>query len=292
MGTICAGLAGINIGALGSGTNNIPSELYPQIVESYPFQNELVHEEYLFESYSHPISYYDFYMADTIKSFSDYLVDYTILLPWTIKEMLEKNSGNSENGFNLDHIVRINKEEESMFLQFKEHISINVNNITGLITIHSNFNEPIVVAQMVNKTIEKLQLYAIDYRTKQVRQNLNFIQERFEEKKLEYENLQRRLYDYRDKHRNVVSERVEFEYQILNDEYNVVSSVYNGLSQQLEQARIALSENTPVFSVIEPPQVPIEKFWSSKDNCINCFWIFRIDFWSCIHIYSKLLLHR
>jgi hypothetical protein len=34
--------------------------------------------------------------------------------------------------------------------------------------------------------------------------------------------------------------------------------VYSGLAQQLEQARIKVKEDTPVFSVLKPVTVPLE----------------------------------
>lgn len=57
----------------------------------------------------------------------------------------------------------------------------------------------------------------------------------------------------------MVSERINLEFQRLSDEYDMSSTVFKGLAQQLEQAKIAVNEQTPAFTILEPAKVPIEK---------------------------------
>ena len=52
---------------------------------------------------------------------------------------------------------------------------------------------------------------------------------------------------------------LEAEYQNLQNEMNIAFEVYRGLATQLEQARISVKERTPVFSVLEPVQIPLDK---------------------------------
>jgi uncharacterized protein involved in exopolysaccharide biosynthesis len=57
----------------------------------------------------------------------------------------------------------------------------------------------------------------------------------------------------------MVLERVNLEFQRLSDEYDMSSTVFKGLAQQLEQAKIAVNKQTPAFTILEPAKVPIDK---------------------------------
>ena len=100
-----------------------------------------------------------------------------------------------------------------------------------------------------------------------------FIEERYEEKKAEYEKAQERLAAYRDRNKNVSSAVARTGEERLQGEFNIAYNVYNELAKQLEQARIQVKEDTPVLSVIKPVVVPVEK---SKPNrpMILIIWIF------------------
>jgi uncharacterized protein involved in exopolysaccharide biosynthesis len=51
----------------------------------------------------------------------------------------------------------------------------------------------------------------------------------------------------------------KIEEQRLQADYLLTQSVYNELSKQLEQAKIKVQEETPVFKTLEPAVVPIQK---------------------------------
>ncbi len=259
-----AGMAGINLGSMMGQSEGIPAEIYPQVVNSYPFMNEFIHEKFHFEEYENPISIYDYVVADSIPSIGSQIVKYTIRLPWTLKNAIFSGEDELTTKAQDIGVLSLSVEElmalESMF----EVIQIDVDDKTGLVNVSVEVEEPVLAAQYVQKAIELLQEYIIEYKTKQARENLNFVQERYNEKKLEYEQAQLAFFDYKDSHRNIISERMDPELQTLSDAYDMASTVYKGLAQQLEQAKIAVKEETPVFTVLEPAKVPLEKSAPNK----------------------------
>jgi LPS O-antigen subunit length determinant protein (WzzB/FepE family) len=62
-----AGMAGFNLNSMFGQTTGIPAEIYPKVVSSFPFQEELVHQKFNFEDYDHPVSIYD-YVIEGIES--------------------------------------------------------------------------------------------------------------------------------------------------------------------------------------------------------------------------------
>jgi uncharacterized protein involved in exopolysaccharide biosynthesis len=49
----------------------------------------------------------------------------------------------------------------------------------------------------------------------------------------------------------------------LSSQYNLIYSIYSELAKQLEQAKIQVKQDTPVFTIIEPISVPTKR---SKPN--------------------------
>jgi uncharacterized protein involved in exopolysaccharide biosynthesis len=251
-------MAGINLGAMMGQSSGIPAEIYPQVVNSYPFKKEMIHQKFHFEDYTEPISLYEYALADTIESVGSKIAKYSILLPWTIKDAIFGDD--VEDGKLLDYgVLSLSEEEQLVMDSVEEVIVVEVDKNTGLITVSAEVGEPVFVAQFVQKAIELLQDYVIKYKTKQAREHLDFVQSQYDENKLVYEEAQKAFFDYKDKHRNMVSERINLDFQHLSDEYDMSSTVFKGLAQQLEQAKIQVNEQTPAFTILEPAKVPIEK---------------------------------
>ncbi len=253
-----AGMAGVNLSSMFGEASGIPAEIYPQVINSFPFQQELIHQKFNFGEYNTPISIYDFIVADSVESVGSIILKYTIKLPWTIKSAIFPEKENT--GVSLDYGVIYLSDEELAALEFtKDLIQLDVDEKTGLVTVSVEGKEPIATAQFIQKAVELLQEYVIDYKTSQARESLEFVQERYEEKKKDYEQIQKDFFEYKDRHRNIDPNRVNLRYQQLSDEYDIITSVYKGLAQQLEQAKISVKEQTPVFTVLEPSKVPDEK---------------------------------
>ncbi|MCW3805801.1 Wzz/FepE/Etk N-terminal domain-containing protein [Plebeiibacterium marinum] len=279
-----AGMAGINLSSMMGQSDGIPAEIYPQIVNSYPFLNEFIYEKFHFEEYEQPISIYDYVVADTIPSVGSQIAKYTIRLPWTIKE---KVFSNEKKGIisNVDYgVLYLSEEELKVIESVYELFRIGVDEETGLVVITVEVEEPILAAQFVKKAVKLLQRYIIEYKTKQVREHLKFVKGRYEEKKQEYEKAQLAFYNYKDSHRNIISERVDPEFQRLSDEYDITLTVYKDLSTQLEAAKIAVKEESPVFSVIEPAKVPDEKSSPVRKSILLISMIVGVFFGVCLVI--------
>lgn len=269
---VLAGMAGINLNSMFDETSGIPSDLYPQVINSLPFQEELIHQKFNFEKFDRPVSIYDYVSADSVKTVGSLILKYTLKLPWTLKNyILSKQEGRSVKS---DYGVVFLSKKEIVALGFtKDLIKVEVDDKTGLVTLSAEGKEPVATAQFIKKAVDLLQKYVIDYKTSQVRQNLKFVKERYEEKQKEYEKIQKEFFEYRDRHRNVDPNRIDVRFQQLSDEYDIITSVYKGLAQQLEQAKISVKEQTPVFTVLEPAKVPDKKS-SPKQGLVLGFSLF------------------
>jgi len=257
-----ASMAGINLGSMMGSASGIQPELYPRVINSYPFLNELVHQPFDYEEEEKPISIYEKRMQDSIPGFGATVLKYTFRLPWTIKNALmgeDKKISSGVVGQSTIDVTRLTEEETEVLKSMTEVVTVSADKETGLVTIGAELGEPLLTAQVTQKTVELLQKYIIEYKTKQAVQNLDFIEASYKEKKAEFETAREAFFEYRDRNRNVIEERTNIRYQELSDSYNLASQVYQSLAEQKEQAEIAVKKDTPAFSIIEPVKVPIEK---------------------------------
>jgi uncharacterized protein involved in exopolysaccharide biosynthesis len=185
-------------------------------------------------------------------------------------------------------LLRLSKEDMELLDEISNNLYVKVDNNSGLVSITATLEEPLLTAQVTQKTVELLQKYIIDYKTKQVRNNLEFIEARYKEKKEAFESIRHDFFEYRDRHRNMVTERANAPYQELSDAYDLASEVYLSLAKQHEQAEIAVKKETPAFSIIEPGKVPLEKS-APKRSLILIISAFLGGFFGIILLFTRML---
>jgi len=248
-----ASLAGINLGGNVAGSE-IPPSIYPQIIQSVSFKRELL-QATISESNSSSQSLKDFLLIknegfnpiSTIKK-------YTIGLPFTILNAIkgkdEKVKGSPNNA------LIVSSEEEELFEELDGLLSLSVNAKEGFVTLSASMSEATQTAYTVKAAKEILQKTVIDYKIQSAKELLSFNKRELALKKIEFDSLQDRLALFKDGNLNIVDSRFENELNKIDSEFQIVSAVYQELNKQLEQAKLQVSKDTPIFSVIKPATIP------------------------------------
>lgn len=266
-----AALAGINIGSSSSGGILSPA-IYPKIISNVNFQKELIYSKFHFKGVNHPITLYDYYTNKKYQKFSliSIINKYTIGLPSIVIGAVK---GNKSIIMQLDStsIQSMTIKEIPMTNTIRGNLSVNINNKDGLITLSSNMAEPLVAAELVQKGIELLQKYITEFKIEKVARNLEFVERTYEESKRNFEAKQEELAKFRDSNKSFASAVAKTQEEKLMSEYNLLLGIYTELAKQKEQAKIAVTETTPILTVIEPVVVPIEK---TKPNRLTKFFIY------------------
>ena len=223
-----ASLVGINLGPASYG-GDIPSSMYPQIGESPRFKRLLL--EKIIDKENNL----------TLKKFliEHYKIDKT-----------SKTSSSS---------LAMSKLEESCFDILTKIISINVNKKDGFVTINSTMPVAEYSAIIAKKSREILQNIIIENKIETARQNLNFSQKQLSEKKLEFDEIQSKLAYFSDSNLNTVNSFVNNEKDKLQAEFQIINAVVTELSKQVEQAKLQVTKDTPVFSTIKEAIIPNKK---------------------------------
>lgn len=251
-----AGLAGINISAITGTSGALTPELYPDIINSAPFISKLVNTPVYFEKVDTTLSAYKYFSEIDRPTPLGYISEYTIKLPQKIKNLFLTTEEIERDNFDM---LRFTKEEWSIIEEFKERLSIVIDKKAGTIRIAVLMPDRIAAAKLANYLVDELTNNVTEYQTEKAKNELEFIQSRFEEVKSEYEEKQDQFARYVDRNRNITNSVFKAEYERLQNELNISFEVYKGLASQLEQAKITVKQETPVFTVLEPVRVPLEK---------------------------------
>nr|WP_320119048.1 Wzz/FepE/Etk N-terminal domain-containing protein [uncultured Marinifilum sp.] len=271
-----AAMAGINLGSMGG--SDIPPTLYPKIVNSIPFQKELMKTPLSIEGESEPVTFAHYYEEIHSPGLFGYIKKYTIGLPGVIIGAIRgkapvTNDLMTNDQSTSDQLLSVNQDEKELIEKLQAQLSIEFNDKDGYISLSARMPQAKAAAQMVQKAQILLQDAITNFKIQKAKDQLVFVEERYAEKQKESEIAQQKLANFRDRNKNVSTAKAQTELEGLTADYNLVYGVYSELAKQLETQKIQVKEDTPVFTVIEPVSVPIEKS-KPKRAMILVIWTF------------------
>ncbi|MDY0142889.1 MAG: Wzz/FepE/Etk N-terminal domain-containing protein [Bacteroidales bacterium] len=257
-----SGLGGFAM-PLGEGADAIGPMLYPDVLKSTPFYLELLDHKVTYKTNDETldITVFEYLNEYTKSSLLEIISKYTIKLPWTVLGWIRGNNKDEEKG-NIPgqkHFIQITKEQFETIEGLMDRINASIDQKNGVISISTEFGNPYITAQIAEFSVNYLSDYITEYRIEKAKADLHFITERYKENEKEYLHTQKELAIFRDANRNVQSAAARTEEERLNNKYTLAFNVFNGLAQQLEQAKIKVQEETPVIKMLEPVKVPIER---------------------------------
>jgi uncharacterized protein involved in exopolysaccharide biosynthesis len=286
-----AAMAGFNLD-MNMEKSELSPYIYPQIVQSVPFQLELMEAPFKFEGIDQPVSIYEYYMEYAKPNVISLVMKYTVGLPFLLLKAIKPAKPDVLPALASDSLlftpITLTEDQESIRKMLADRVTLETNDKEGYVVLKTVSHDPKVAAQVAHKAQELLQKYITEFKIKKATAQLNFINERYAEKKKEFEKAQTNLAAFVDRNKNVTSAMARMEQDRLQNEYKLAFEVYSQLAQQLEQAQIQVKEDTPVFSIIKPVTVPIEKskpnrpmilvIWTFLGGIIAVGWIFGKQF--------------
>jgi len=268
-----AALAGVNINVM-QGASELSPRVYPQIVQSIPFQRSLMYTPISWNGVDNPVNMIDYLKEFNKPSPLSIAKKYTIGLPRVLLGLFKgKTEEENVSESHIASIISLNPKEQSMRGVLAGCLNVDLSSQDGSITLSAKASGAIAAAQIVEKSQALLQEMVTEYKIEKASQNLAFVEDLYMEKKKEFEETQMRLADFRDRNLNLNSAKAKTEEERLQSEYQLALTVFSGLAQQLESSKIKLKEDTPIFSVIEPVSIPTQQSKPNK-KMIVIIWIF------------------
>ena len=261
-----ASLAGVNLSAImGGQPQEIAPSLYPQIAESSPYRMALL-ETPVGES---QISFRDYILGqDRGVSIIALIKKYTIGLP-----SLLFSSNNTEPTPQTNTLFDISEEDRGLFEVINQVLSVKVDDKEGLVSISVEFSDRKIAAQLAQAATDLLQTKIIAFKSQSARNNLQFVQSQFDAKRQEFEQIQDSIAMFKDQNLNITSSLYQNQLTRLESQFTVTSSVFQELAGQVEQAKIQVNKDTPIFMIIEPVSVPLKRS-KPKRTTMVVIWTF------------------
>lgn len=283
-----AGLAGINIGGA-TGTDAIQPAMYPNIVESIPFLQELINakiynpkikkwqvlKEYLKEHQSNaPIKLYD----------SEKLEEERAKKQLSDTDLKDLNIPSSP-GQPID-FINIDLKEAHILNKLKSYIKVEVDKKTMFLTITCTLQNPVIAANLTSLVQNQLTRYIVNYRTEKVRKEMIFLTSRQDEARKRYDQALFTFSNYKDQNRNRFLNVAKTQEKKLQYEVDLAFNLYSSLTTQLSEAQIRVQKETPIFKVLEPARVPLSRT-SPKRSLITIGAMFIGIFVSLLIVFFK-----
>ncbi|PSQ97771.1 MAG: chain-length determining protein [Bacteroidetes bacterium SW_9_63_38] len=260
LGGIAGGLAGGAIsGILGGASGGLGPQAFPEVLKGRAVRLAVVRDTFRFPDAERPMTYVDY--VNRPPGILGTILNYTVKLPWTLKEKVTEASrapapaGTAEAGQPL-----IPSEEEDEALEsIEERIAATVSQETGLMTIAVTAGGPQLASSLAESFLDHFTTRVRTIRTEKVREQLQFVEGRFEEAEQELEVAEDRLAQFLERNQNPTTATLQFRRDRLQRQVSFKEQLYSELQSQLTQTRLDLQQRQPVVTVVEEPVPPTNR---------------------------------
>lgn len=165
-------------------------------------------------------------------------------------------SGNSngEEGINPSFLT---EQQFNIVEMLKGSIVCNVDQLTNVISIKVNSQDPLVAASLADSICMRLQTAITSYRTNKARVDVEHYTQLVEESRQNYIATLKSYSDFCDRHINITQQGTLSERDKLEMEMSMALSKYQAMTTQLEAANAKLQEAIPAFTTLQNATVPL-----------------------------------
>lgn len=282
-----AAIAGINL-KQSTGADAISPDLYPDVVQSTPFLLELFPVQVTTKDKKFTMSLYDYIQEHQRQSWWGYVIGVPFkMIGWIVEIFSEKPEKKNE----IIDAYYLTPAQAKVIALLQRLIIVEIDKKTSTLEISVRMQDPLISADMAYIVMEKLQQYMTDYRIHKVKQDMEYTRKVYSEAKEAYYKAQKAYAAFEDANKNIISASYRTEQERLKNEMTLTFNVYNTLAQKLENDKLRVQEETPVYTVIEPPTVPLRAV-SPKKPLILIGCIFLAIFGGCGYILIKGIFAR
>lgn len=242
---------GVDIsGGSSNGSDAIIPELYPDLMQSVDFKTSM---------FPIPIKTLDGKVHTT---YYEYLVKHQKSSWWEkmmggIKNVFTKKNPQAKES-NAINPFKLTKQQSDVANSIEGKIVCTVDKKNYAISISVTDQDPLVCATIADTAKEKLQEFITEYRTRKARKDLSYTQGIYDNAKAVYEKARRDYAAYSDANTDVILPSVQSKLEDMENDMQLKYNTYTQYSQQLQQAKAKLIEQTPAFTTIQSASVPIK----------------------------------
>lgn len=256
-----AGLAGVNLPSMSGGntTTSFSPEMYPKLLSSKPFLVDLINQEFYFSKLNKTMSLRNYYLQERPADIISKTFEFVQGIPYLIVSLFERKGATSEtqpqkDSLETDRFLHISPLDGYVINQIENKIKIDIEG--RLIELTVKMPEPLIAAEFNTIVFDKILEYVTSYKIEKQKINLSFIYESTDEAEANFKKAQISLASFRDSNQGIISQRARTKEEQLEAEFNLSFQLYSTLKQELENSKIELKRETPVFTSFQDAIVP------------------------------------
>lgn len=143
--------------------------------------------------------------------------------------------------------------------RLKSSVSTETDFESGLVRVSVSMHKPELAGAVGARIIEMVNIFNLEFRQSQASSQRRFLEERVHQAREDLVAAEDSLKRFLENNRRYEgSPQLVFEYQRLQRRVDLQQQIYTSLSQSLEEAKIEAVRNTPVITVVQEAEVPIQ----------------------------------
>ena len=259
---------GINLG--GDGSTGLVPRSYPTILTSREVRLAVARDTFFFPETGRRTTFVAH--VNRPPGVVDVLIDYTVGLPWTLKEWIgDAVRGEPrpiEETASAGNVLVPTEEEQAALDALEEKVSTAAQNTgaleneQGLMTIATTAAGPALAARLNESFVEHLRQRVREIRTQKTQDHLTFVRRRFAEADRELAQAEDSLAQFLGRNRSVLAgggaPALSFRRDRLQRQVRFKEQLYGQLQEKATQTRLQLQRQQPVITVAEQPAPPPE----------------------------------
>lgn len=241
---------GLDMGEMQS-TDAISPMLYPDLMQDNGFVSKFFSIKVKSQDGEIATNYYDY-----LKHFQKH--------PWWnapvnwIRSLFPKPKDTRAGGDGTIDPYYLSRKDDGLMRLIRKDITMNVDKKTGLISINTRAQDPLIAKTLADSVRMHLQQFITDYRTNKARNDLKYYTKLAADAKHDYERARQLYGSYSDRNMDVVLESYRAKQEDLENDMQLKFNTYTAMQTQLQQAKAKVQERTPAFTVIKGADVPVK----------------------------------
>lgn len=242
-----AQVAGISVGGNNEQISTLDPTLYPLILTSKPFLEELMYSKLVSELYQDSVTYFK-YMVETRPQNSIYKIlkrpSTLFSAPLKVDDSIKKEEIGKKR-------IQYDSFEQYALIQIGKRIVATSDG--RLLTITTEMPESELSYEFCHLVENLLIEYSTKYLLEKQEAQVEYLNSQYLKSEKGFKDAQNALATFRERNQGLFLESMKAVEQNLNAEYNLKFELFRTIAQELEMAKIKLNSQKPIFSSIEPP---------------------------------------
>lgn len=181
---------------------------------------------------------------------------------WIKRLFVSEQEQSHQKGIYNPYIL--SKNENDIIEGIRNSLKVSVDKKTGVITINTEAQDPLICKIIADSIREHLQQFIIKYRTNKARTDYYYYKKLTADAKHDYERARQLYGTFSDTNSDIILQSVKSKQDDLENDMQLKFNTYSTLNTQLQAAKAKIQERTPAFTLVKGASMPIKPSYPKR----------------------------